>query len=111
MESRKVIKTLVRLQVVLTVFYSVLVYFLVGYQLQANKFFIFFVTCIIFQIITETLGTLAAIATSEATTAFLLVSCILWVGILKQINPSSKRFWQFCNNPCFIERYMSSDHS
>ena len=67
-------------QAFITLLFCILIYFIIGYQADAGKFGIFLVTSIIFQMISETLGTLCAIATRNATNAFMLSSTLLWVS-------------------------------
>lgn len=69
------------LQAFVTLIFCILIYNIIGYQSGADKFFIFLVASVIFQMISETLGTLSAIATRNATNAFMLSSTLLWVSL------------------------------
>lgn len=67
------------LQAFVTVLFSILIYFIAGYQYNAGKFFIFVATCVVFILIAETIGIVCAIATKTVTMAIIMSSSILMV--------------------------------
>ena len=66
-------------ELLLTVLFSVCLYFLAGFQRDVDKVLIFFLLIFIFSIVSETLGLICAVVTKTATMAVLLLSLVLVV--------------------------------
>lgn len=65
----------------LCLLFSIVVYFLVGYQSKADKFFIFFAIVFLFQMISESLGLMIGIFSTDAMFSVILLS-LLFVIVL-----------------------------
>ncbi|KAK9824375.1 hypothetical protein WJX72_009828 [[Myrmecia] bisecta] len=66
-------------EVLVTTFFGILTYFMIGYQLNFWKLAIFLVIINLFQLILETLGLLCAIVTKTSTLAIIVASATLLV--------------------------------
>ena len=65
----------------MTILFCVLIYFIVGYQTLASKFFIFLAVSALVQFISETIGCVSAIITKTATVGILVSTSILMVSL------------------------------
>ena len=74
-----VCECVIYMQVGVTSVFAIIVYFMVGYQALLSKFLVFWLVCCLFQLTSETLGLLCAIATRTSTTAIIYCSAILLV--------------------------------
>lgn len=84
------------MQAFVTLLYCTLMYFITGYQSSAEKYLIFVVTCILFQLISETLGSVCAILTKTATMGILLSSTLLMVSTLELRSEEFNPFQVIC---------------
>jgi len=73
--------TLLPFEIFLALIFSICSYFLVGFQLEASRFFIFFLIVVLFLLISETIGYICAITTPNATVGVLVLSIVLLVAL------------------------------
>jgi len=66
-------------EVLFCLVFSVIVYFMAGYQTDAGKFFIYVIIFVMFQLISEEMGLLTAVVTKKSTYAVVLLSLVLLV--------------------------------
>lgn len=64
------------MEIAFSLIFAVITYFMIGFQNDAEKFFIYFVTIVLFQLISESIGLLSAVGTPKAAYAVLLLSLI-----------------------------------
>eukprot|EP00210_Caulerpa_lentillifera_P003747 g3580.t1 len=69
------------MELLLTLTLSVIIYYMIGYQNDAGKFFVFFIVLALFQLISETLGLISAFITSKSQYAIIVLSLGLLVVI------------------------------
>ena len=65
----------------MTAIFCLLMYFIVGYQAVAAKFFIFLSVSVLFQLTSETIGCASAIVTKTATSGIIVSSTLLMVSL------------------------------
>lgn len=69
------------MEIIFTMIFSVIVYPMVGYQMEAGKFFIFWLVLTIFQLISEALGLACAVGTQKSTYAVIILALLLLILI------------------------------
>ncbi|GBG29729.1 ABC transporter G family member 8 [Hondaea fermentalgiana] len=68
-------------EVFLSLLFSICCYFLIGLSVSGEQFFIFLAIVVIFQLISETLGSICAIATPNPTIGVLMLSMVLLIAL------------------------------
>ena len=67
-------------QTFVTTLFCVLVYYIIGFQDDAAKFAVFWVTAVLYQLTSENIGLVSAVVTKTATVGLILSASIMMVS-------------------------------